>query len=709
MNTPSFRLAISKAVINKAARDEFVLLSSRLTPAVFTPEDLLEHLTIMGHPICCAELATDERSGFAKRDHSSFVSSQVVGIDIDQTDVPFEAIEQDPWLREHASFAYTTPSHSEESPRYRIMFVLAKAITKIDEYRALMSTLIDKFGGDPNTKDAVRIWFGSVNAKTIIWGKTLSERTVQNIVKAGEELQTEERIYRTFATSGLTFDDVQEMLRVIPPKLAHIDWKKIVSAVADAIGDGPQVERLLEQWSPSEIPYSYVLKHRLEKVTAGTLIWHAKQHGWRPRPGLYNESPKTTVETLDKVETFLRSGYDFRKNAITNHIEIRSSNSTKWERISDYWINSEVRRIRAAGLKVSTARLHEIVDSDFSPTFDPIKNYFDNLVEWRAGDRDFIGDLIRLIPPAAHAGGYTMDGQQHWYDYVIRKWIVACVACAVHHKPNHTMIVLQGDQGVGKTTFLRNLCPDEFRRDHYYEGMITGEKDVEIKLSQSFIAVDDELETMTKKSSDLIKQVITKDQHSVRHPYAHYSITTPRRVSFAGSVNKRTFLSDETGSRRFPVVAIGGNIDLKALGAIDVDRIWAQAKALYESGFQYWWDAADTERLAKWNGQFETTTYADDLVFKWCKPVDDEQRRPRLSATEIMQAISRKEFDLDKNIVTVTPQLVKDMGRALVRAGYKARGQRHQGHMKTGYSVEILDTPRKAFAQEQDVKAEDLF
>jgi predicted P-loop ATPase len=180
-------------------------------------------------------------------------------------------------------------------------------------------------------------------------------------------------------------------------------------------------------------------------------------------------------------------------------------------------------------------------------------------------------------------------------------------------------------------------------------------------------------------------------------------------VSFAGSVNKRTFLSDETGSRRFPVVAIGGNIDLKALGSIDIDRLWAQAKALYEAGYQYWWDAEDNERLAKWNGQFETTTYADDLVFKWCKPVDDEQKRPRMSATEILQAISRKEFDVDKNIVTVIPQLVKDMGRALVRAGYKARGQRHQGHMKNGYAVEILAEPRKAFASHQDVKAEDLF
>ena len=331
----SFRLAISTAVINKAARDEFVLLSSRLKPAVMNAEELLEHLTLMGHPICCAELAVDERTGYAKRDHSSFVSSQVVGIDIDETDVPFEAIESDPWLRENAAFAYTTPSHSNEAPRYRIMFVLAKAISKIDDYKALMASLIDKFGGDPSTKDAVRIWFGSVNAKTIVWWKVLSERTVQNIVKAAEELQTEERIYKTFSSSGLTYDDVMEMLRVIPPKMAHIDWKKIVSAVADAIGDGPEVVRMLEQWSASETPYEYVLRHKLQKVTAGTLIWHAKQHGWRPRPGLYNETPKGAVEVLDKVETFLKSGYDFRKNAITNHIEIRQHNAHKWERISD--------------------------------------------------------------------------------------------------------------------------------------------------------------------------------------------------------------------------------------------------------------------------------------------------------------------------------------------------------------------------------------
>lgn len=708
MTSPAIRLTYNTTVINKATRADFIVLSNQLRQAVMSPEEILEHLTLMGHPICCADLSIDEKTGFCQRDHGSFISSQIVGIDIDETDVPFEAIADDPWLKQYASFAYTTASHTDEAPRYRIMIVLQKPITVIDEYKALVSSLIDKYDADQQAKDAVRIWYGSANAKTIVWGNILPEKVVHSIVRQAEELKAEERSYKTFSKSGLTIDDVREMLKVIPPQQAHIEWKKIIAAVASAVGDGPEVVRMLEQWSPSTFDYGYALKHRLTSVTPGTLIWHAKNNGWRPRPEIYDDKPTNAIETLDKIETYLASGYQFRKNKITTHIEIRPAGSKSWERISDYWVNSELRRMRAAGLKVSPTRLREIIDSDFSPEYDAIADYFDNLIEWREGDPDWISQLVGMIPFADYAAGYDKAGQREWYEYVIRKWLVATVACAVQHKPNHTMIVLQGGQGIGKTTFLRYLVPDVFRRDHYFEGMITGDKDVEIKLSQAFMAIDDELEGMSKKSTDLIKQLITRDQHTVRHPYAHFPITTLRRVSFAGSVNRRSFLSDETGSRRFPVIAIGGDIRLADLASVPIDRIWAQAKALLISGFEYWWVREDMQKLEGWNKQFETNTHADDLVFKWIQPAPADGSRARLSATEILQAMSKKEFDIEKNIVTVNDKLVRDIGRALVRAGYEARGQRHQGHMKSGYAVTILSEPRKAFGANEQPQIDDI-
>lgn len=702
MNHPQIRLSINKSIMGKASsKEDFYDLSNRLSPATMTPEEIMEHLTVMGHPICCAELQVNDKTQLCKREGASFISAQVIGVDIDKTSTPFQALRDDPWLKAHASFAYTTASHTEAEPRYRIMFVLAKPIQSPEQYRAAVTGLIDKLGGDQNTKDNVRIWYGSVNAQVHIWGKVLDERTIDTLIKSSEEERHEQRMYDTFSASKITMDDVRDMLRYIPPQQAHIDWKKIVAATFDAVGTGPEVLAMLEQWSPSEIPYRSLIKAGLSRIHAGTLIWAAKRNGWHPRPGFYQEPPKSPVEVTNKVETFLQSGYQFRKNTITNVIEYKASASASWDRVSDYWINSECRRMRAAGLKITEERIYKLLDSDFSPMYDPIKEWFAELEKWEPGDRDEIGALCALIPSSKSITSMTDAAQQKYTRQVLETWIIGCVACALDHKPNHVMPILQGAQGVGKTTLLRHLCPEALRKDHYYEGMITGDKDNEIKLSQCFLVVDDELEGMTKKSVDLIKQTTSKDQHTIRHPYAHFHMTVPRRVNFAGSVNKRTFLTDETGSRRFPVIVVGGVVDLMALRTVKVDRLWAQAKYLYESGAQHWFDAEMNEFVQRQNQQFEATSLADDLVNTWCKHPTEPDSKPRLSSTEIASIIQKRHLDVYAVSLNVNDKLIKDIGRAMVRAGYEHRAQRHQGHLKSGYSVEILTTPRTAYGSQQ--------
>lgn len=702
MNHPQIRLSINRSIMGKASsKEDFYDLSNKLKPATMTPEELLEHLTLMGHPICCAELQVNEKTQLCKREGASFISAQIIGVDIDKTSTPFEALRDDPWLKAHASFAYTTASHTEAEPRYRIMFVLARPITSPDDYRAAVTGLIDKLGGDQNTKDNVRIWYGSVNAQVITWGKVLDERTIEMLIKSSEEERHEQRMYDTFSSSKISLDDVRDMLRYIPPHQAHIDWKKIVAATFDAVGTGPEVLAMLEQWSPSEIPYRSLVKAGLSRIHAGTLIWAAKRNGWHPRPGFYQEPPKSPVEVTNKVETFLRSGYEFRKNTITNVIEYRTASSAAFDRVSDYWINSECRRMRAAGLKITEERIYKLLDSDFSPMFDPIKEWFDSLEPWDPTERDHIGELCALIPPSASITSMNASAQVKYARQVLEIWLIGCVACSIDHKPNHIMPILQGAQGVGKTTFLRVLCPEALRKDHYYEGMITGDKDNEIKLSQCFLVVDDELEGMTKKSVDLIKQTTSKDMHTIRHPYAHFHMTVPRRVNFAGSVNKRTFLTDETGSRRFPVIVVGGNIDLTALRAVKIDRLWAQAKYLYDKGVQHWFDAEMIEFVQRQNQQFEATSLADDLVNTWCKHPTDPDSKPRMSATEIASIIQKRHMDMYAVSLNINGQLIKDIGRAMTRAGYEHRATRHQGHLKAGYLVEILTSPRTAYGPEQ--------
>jgi P4 family phage/plasmid primase-like protien len=81
---------------------------------------------------------------------------------------------------------------------------------------------------------------------------------------------------------------VEDALRAIPPQPDYEKWYRIIAAVKDAVGGSISVaERLLESWSPENGHGEYTYEGRLKSaaddhITAGTLIFYAKEHGWTP-------------------------------------------------------------------------------------------------------------------------------------------------------------------------------------------------------------------------------------------------------------------------------------------------------------------------------------------------------------------------------------------------------------------------------------------
>jgi hypothetical protein len=71
-----------------------------------------------------------------------------------------------------ASFAYSTPSSTDEAPRSRVVFVFAEPITTPERYREVYQALawtIAQDGGhaDPQCKDPLRLYYGSPGCKVI--------------------------------------------------------------------------------------------------------------------------------------------------------------------------------------------------------------------------------------------------------------------------------------------------------------------------------------------------------------------------------------------------------------------------------------------------------------------------------------------------------------------------------------------------------------
>lgn len=118
------------------------------------------------------------------------------------------------------------------------------------------------------------------------------------------------------------------------------------------------------------------------------------------------------------------------------------------------------------------------------------------------------------------------------------------------------MMVLVGEQGKYKSSFLRFLATDDaWCHDNF--NSLDGDKAFE-KLRGKWIVELAELQA-TKRAKDVesIKAFITSTVDTYRAPYMRRSEDHPRTCVLAGTSNPVDFLTDRTGNRRFLPVACG--------------------------------------------------------------------------------------------------------------------------------------------------------
>jgi predicted P-loop ATPase len=157
-------------------------------------------------------------------------------------------------------------------------------------------------------------------------------------------------------------------------------------------------------------------------------------------------------------------------------------------------------------------------------------------------------------PPQDYLNGLAWDGADHIrtlgnllglqkdLDYKkLRKFLIGAVARAL--KPGSkldTMLVFCGEQGSGKSTFFRVLCPQEaLFCDTLIDTTSRGEK---MKLRGAWIVEVSELEAHRKAESTAFKNFLSNLVDEYRDPYGHALVRYPRHCVFAGTTNNPHFL-----------------------------------------------------------------------------------------------------------------------------------------------------------------------
>lgn len=145
------------------------------------------------------ELDIDEFIGHVRKGHAfsahfkdgyrkgeKFLCSDVVAADVDGTMTLEDALEA-PFVRDFAAFLYTTPSHTDDRHRFRIVFLLEETIGHSKDWKNCLLGLAVRIGSDRSIKDAGRMFYGNRDAQVYPIGKMLSVKEVNTLVALGED------------------------------------------------------------------------------------------------------------------------------------------------------------------------------------------------------------------------------------------------------------------------------------------------------------------------------------------------------------------------------------------------------------------------------------------------------------------------------------------------------------------------------------------
>ncbi|MFT2010827.1 VapE domain-containing protein [Pontibacter sp. 13R65] len=370
---------------------------------------------------------------------------------------------------------------------------------------------------------------------------------------------------------------------------------------------------------------------------------------------------------IDKIEAFLLDRYSFRFNSVTSRTEYRTSEKAKWKALTDRAESTMLRELKKAQVRVSQAELRFLLSSDFCPLYDPFKAYFKSLPPWDTAT-DYIAQLAATIT--------TTDAVQ--WQLCFKKWFVAMTAGVLNEQVvNHTVIVLSGGQGLGKTTWVLSLVPAELK-EYLYSGEINpSNKDTLQQLSENMLINLDELENLNRSEIGALKEMVTKSEIKVRKAYGHHHEKMPRRASFGGSVNTAQFLNDTTGSRRFLCFEV---TDIDYQHQANLEMAYAQALHLYKEGFRFWFDKEEIKLITSSNERFQVLCVEEELLLTWFVKAEAGQACLFLTTSQLVAKLA------EKAKINVSDASANKLGKALRKHGFerKKRGSSY------GYLVREL-------------------
>jgi len=387
------------------------------------------------------------------------------------------------------------------------------------------------------------------------------------------------------------------------------------------------------------------------------------------------------------LEEYLTEYYEFRYNEVIAAIEYRKKGS-HFVRLIDRHTNSILRDLNTLGYTfISDAFLNQTIDSDYSQNYNPFEAYFSSLPKWDGGSYiEQLGDTVQLQD----------EKEKQWFKDMLKRWMIASVGNVLYlDHINETILILIGSQGDGKTRWLRRLVPSLLNEYQDKGRTNLDTKDAEMPLTECFLILFDELVSMRKNDIETIKALTSEKQIRVRRSYGRRTEVLMRRANFAGCDNNMDIINDPTGARRFLVFAIS---QINHMHNVDINKCWAEAKARFDNGEQYWLDKEEINTLNDSNERYQIKSTEEELVAKYFRECEDG--KDFYTASDVVRYINQEENQEAKGLTLPTGGVSSRKIGSILTKFFKKKKKKVNGRSISGY----LCTPsaKRGYSEDED-------
>jgi predicted P-loop ATPase len=284
-------------------------------------------------------------------------------------------------------------------------------------------------------------------------------------------------------------------------------------------------------------------------------------------------------DDLQNLVLIMQNDENLKSIAYNQHRDgIEAKGSLPWKQIKSGWNDSDMSALKVYFDKVygvwSPTKLKEaLIAVAAERAYHPIKEYLNGLPEW-----DKLERLDKLLID------YLGAEDNEYSRAVIRKTLVAAVARI--YEPGtkfDSVLILNGPQGIGKSTFFSRLGTKWFSDSLTITDM--RDKAAAEKLQGYWLLELGELAGIKKTDVETVKSFVSRTDDKYRASYGVNVESHPRQCVIVGSTNSESgFLRDITGNRRFWPVRVSGSSTKKAWDLKDIDQIWVEALYIYRKG-----------------------------------------------------------------------------------------------------------------------------